>query len=78
MGGINGWGCSWEGLLCCDRCPSVRRPTERDGHVGVRNLEARIVGDEATTSRDQDACPQSLDVVTRFAAYIAFGGILEA
>ena len=63
----------------CARC--VRRPTERYGHVVARNLEARIVAYAATTSRDQDAFPQSvpvvtaepLYVVTRFEAYIAFG-----
>jgi len=43
---------------------SVRRPPERYGHVVVRNLEARIVEYEATTSRDQDECPRSLHVVT--------------
>jgi hypothetical protein len=43
---------------------AVRRPTERSDHVVARNLEARIVEYEVTTSRDQDACPQSLHVVT--------------
>src|SRR5262245_36548086 len=43
---------------------SVRRLPERAGHVGARNLEARIVEAEATTSRDQDEVPKSLYVVT--------------
>ena len=34
------------------------------GHVVALNLEARIVEYEAPTERDQDACPQSLYVVT--------------
>jgi hypothetical protein len=43
---------------------AVRRSTERSGHVVVRTLAARIVAYEVTTSRDQEACPQSLHVVT--------------
>jgi hypothetical protein len=43
---------------------SVRRPPERSGHGVALNLEARIVAYESTTSRDQDAYPQSLHVVT--------------
>ena len=61
-------------VSCGETCArSVRRPTERYGHVVALNLEARIVAYEATTSRDQAECPQSLDVVTRLEAYIAFG-----
>jgi hypothetical protein len=41
---------------------SVRRPPEPSGYGVARNLEARIVAYEATTSRDQNACPQSLHV----------------
>ena len=52
---------------------SVRRPPERYGHVVALTLEARIVAYEVTTSRDQDSCPQSLDVMTRCEAYIALG-----
>jgi hypothetical protein len=85
---------------------AVRRPTERSGHVVTRNLAARIVEYEVTTSRDQEAYPKSLhgvtsgllhvvashymewpvttwsglslDVVTTFEAYIAFGAFPEA
>ena len=45
-----------------------------DGHLGARDLAARIVASEATTSRDQEACPQSLDVVISFAASLVLGG----
>ena len=43
---------------------SVRRSTERSGHVVIRTLAARIVAYEVTISRDQEACPQSLHIVT--------------
>ena len=43
---------------------SVQRPTERYAHIVTRTLEARTLAEEATTCRDQEACPQSLDVVT--------------
>jgi hypothetical protein len=43
---------------------AVRRPTERSGHVVTRNLAARIVEYEVTTSRDQEAYPKSLHGVT--------------
>ena len=52
---------------------SVQRPTERYGHVVARNLAARIVEYEATTSRDQDACPQPLHVVTAGPLHVVTG-----
>jgi hypothetical protein len=52
-------------VSCGETCArAVRRPPERSGHVVARNLEARIVAYEATTSRDQDSFSQSLHVVT--------------
>ena len=43
---------------------AVRSPTERSGRVVARTLAARIVGILRLLHVDQEACPQSLQVVT--------------
>ena len=49
---------------------SVRRPTEQYAHVVTCTLVARIIEEEATTCRDQDAGPQSLYVLTARLLYV--------